>query len=133
VLWRDENGEKRTIDEARLRYEIWRQDAYYGAVPALWRVLRQMSDDRFLALSQFLRHPAWEAANNGAERNRPWYTLAEISWPRCRPPRHRIARGLPSPQAGSPRSRRRPQTANVSVPRCTSPFGLANRQQFAGW
>jgi hypothetical protein len=81
VLWRDENGEKRTIDEARLRYEIWRQDAHYGAVPALWRVLRQMSDDRFLALSQFLRHPAWEAANNGAERNRPWYTLAEMSWP----------------------------------------------------
>ena len=91
-----------------LRYEIWRQDAYYGAVPALWRVLRQMSDDRFLALSQFLRHPTWEAANNGAKRNRPWYTLAEISWPRCRPPRHRSARGLPSPQAGSPRSRRRP-------------------------
>ena len=94
---------------------------------------RQMSDDRFLALSQFLRHPACKAANNGAERNRPWYTLAEISWPRCRPPRHRSARGLPSPQAGSPRSRRRPQTANVSVPRCTSPNGLANRQQFAGW
>jgi ATP-dependent Lon protease len=65
-------------------------------------------------------------------------TVPGTRWPRCPgqgcgPPRHRSARGLPSPQAGSPRRRRRPQTANVSVPLCTSPNGLANRQQFAGW
>jgi hypothetical protein len=68
ALWRDENGEKRTIDEARWRYEIWRQDARYVAVPALRRVLSQLSDDRCLAWSQFWRDPAWEATTKGAER-----------------------------------------------------------------
>ena len=38
------------------------------AVPALRRVLTEMTDERFTALSQFLRHPDWEATNNGAER-----------------------------------------------------------------
>jgi hypothetical protein len=68
ALWRDEAGQKRSLDEAQHRYTAWREDARYAAVPALRRVLIQMSDDRFTALSQFLRQPRWEATNNGAER-----------------------------------------------------------------
>ena len=41
------------------------------------------------------------------------YTVAEISWPRMSAAGHRsvqgnACKGMPSPQAGSPRSRRRP-------------------------
>jgi hypothetical protein len=68
ALWRDETGQKRSLDEAQRRYTAWREDARYAAVPALRRVLTQMSDDRFTALSQFLQQPGWEATNNGAER-----------------------------------------------------------------
>jgi hypothetical protein len=68
ALWWAEAGHKRSLDEAQRRYIAWREDARYAAVPALRRVLTQMSDDRFTALSQFLRQPTWEATNNGAER-----------------------------------------------------------------
>ena len=67
-LWRAEDGLKRTLDEAWNRYETWRDNADYRAVPALRRVLDQMTADKFTYMSQFLRRAEWEATNNGAER-----------------------------------------------------------------
>lgn len=67
-LWRDENCRRRTLDEARTRYDAWRTDEAYRAVAQLRRVQVKMTATRFEQLSQFLRHPEWEATNNGAER-----------------------------------------------------------------
>ena len=50
------------ISGAQRRYTAWREDAHDVAVPALRRVLTQMTDDRFTALSQFLRQPRWDFA-----------------------------------------------------------------------
>jgi hypothetical protein len=67
-LWKDKTGQRRDLEEARARYDDWRTDEAYRAVAQLRRVQQQMTDAKFDKLSQFLRHPAWEATNNGAER-----------------------------------------------------------------
>jgi DNA-binding CsgD family transcriptional regulator len=67
-LWKDKTGQRRDLGEARARYDAWRTDEAYRAVAQLRRVQQQMTDAKFDKLSQFLRHPAWEATNNGAER-----------------------------------------------------------------
>ena len=64
-------------------------------------------------------------SSRSPQRPRSSHSAAKTRWPRylgkgCRPPRHCSARGLPSPQAGSPRSRRPRQTANVCAPSRTS-------------
>lgn len=68
ALWKDEQGGRRTLEDAKSRYEAWRSNPAYLAAPALGRVLDQMTDARFERLSPFLRNPHWEATNNGAER-----------------------------------------------------------------
>jgi len=68
TLFRDERGRKRSVDEAQTRYDLWRHDERYEEVAPLRRARAQITPDRFIHLSQFLRHPAWEATNNGAER-----------------------------------------------------------------
>jgi len=68
TLFRDERGQKRSVDEAQARYDLWRQDERYEEVAPLRRAQAQITPDRFAHLSQFLRDPAWEATNNGAER-----------------------------------------------------------------
>jgi transposase len=67
-LWTDEQGHRRSWEEACQRFVRWRADPTYAAVPALRRIQDRMTDARFEKLSQFLRHPHWEATNNGAER-----------------------------------------------------------------
>jgi hypothetical protein len=67
-LWRDEAGQRRPLDEAQARFAAWRTDATYAAVPPLRRIQAQMTPSKFEHLSHFLRHPAWEATNNGVER-----------------------------------------------------------------
>ena len=67
-LWFKEDGQRQCLAEARNRYERWRTNSAYRAVPHLRRVLDQMTEAKFESLSQFLRHPEWEATNNGAER-----------------------------------------------------------------
>jgi transposase len=67
-LWKDKTGQRRDLEEARARYDAWRTDEAYRAVAQLRRVQQQMTDAKFDKLSQFLRHSAWEATNNGAER-----------------------------------------------------------------
>ena len=68
TLWKDDQGRRRPLEEARSRYETWRSNPAYRAEPALRRVLDQMTDARFEKLSAFLQRPHWEPTNNGAER-----------------------------------------------------------------
>jgi len=68
TLFKDERGQKRSVDEAQARYAAWRQDERYEELAPLRRARAQMTPERFAHLSQFLRHPAWEATNNGVER-----------------------------------------------------------------
>ncbi len=68
TLFKDERGRKRSVDEAQTRYTAWRHDERYAEVAPLRRARAQITPERFAHLSQFLRHPAWEATNNGAER-----------------------------------------------------------------
>jgi hypothetical protein len=68
ALWRTEEGQRRSWQEAQERYERWRADPAYQAVPALRQVQGRMTPARFARLGQFLRHPHFEATNNGAER-----------------------------------------------------------------
>jgi transposase len=67
-LWNDEDGEPRSLADARTRYQAWQSNPAYRAVPQLRRLLDRMTDAKFDHLSQFLRHPGWETTNNGAER-----------------------------------------------------------------
>lgn len=68
ALWKDEHRQRRTVAEARARYEAWRSNPTYLALPALRRTLTRMTDAHFERLSAFLQQPHWEATNNGAER-----------------------------------------------------------------
>jgi len=56
------------VVEAEARYHGWQADPAFAVVPALARGQQQITPAKFARLSQFLRHPAWEATNNGAER-----------------------------------------------------------------
>jgi lambda repressor-like predicted transcriptional regulator/transposase-like protein len=67
-LWTDDDGQRRTLGEAKARYEAWRNSATYQAEPHLQRAQQRMTSAKFEGLSQFLRDPEWEATNNGAER-----------------------------------------------------------------
>jgi transposase len=67
-LWTNESNQRRTLAEAKARYEAWRTNCAYQAVPQLQRVQARMTATKFENLGQFLRHPDREATNNGAER-----------------------------------------------------------------
>ncbi len=64
----DHGSHHRSLNEAQARYNLWRQDERYAALAPLRRALTHIPPERFVHLSQFLRHPSWEATNNGAER-----------------------------------------------------------------
>lgn len=68
AIWHNEDGRRRTWEQAHQRFVAWQNDQEAGSVDALAKVKAKMSDERFTGLSQFLRNPAWEAASNGAER-----------------------------------------------------------------
>jgi transposase len=67
-LWIDDSNQRRALADARAQYEAWRTNTTYRAIPQLQRVQVRMTAAKFENLSQFLRHPDWEATNNGAER-----------------------------------------------------------------
>jgi len=67
-LWFDEARQRRSRSDAETRYEAWRSNSDYRNVPQLRRLLARMTPGKFERLSQFLRHPHWEATSNGAER-----------------------------------------------------------------
>jgi DNA-binding CsgD family transcriptional regulator len=68
LIWQDEKGQRRTLTEARSRYETWQTSETYRAIPALRQVQQRITPGKFDQLSQFLQQPEWEATNNGAER-----------------------------------------------------------------
>jgi hypothetical protein len=68
LIWQDEKGQRRTLPEARSRYETWQTSETYRAIPALRQVQQRVTPAKFDQLSQFLQQPEWEATNNGAER-----------------------------------------------------------------
>jgi transposase len=67
-IWKDEAGQRRSLAEAKARYETWQTNEAYAAVPMLHKVQGQVSPAKFEQLSHFLQQPEWEATNNGAER-----------------------------------------------------------------
>jgi transposase len=67
-LWMDDQSQRRSLADALARYQTWKNNPAYRAVPQLRHLLERMTDEKFERLSQFLRNPAWEATNNGAER-----------------------------------------------------------------
>jgi hypothetical protein len=67
-LWRDEHGQRQSLDAAQTRYQHWQTNPAYQAVVPLHKILAAVDGPRFAQLSQFLKHPTWEATNNGAER-----------------------------------------------------------------
>jgi len=67
-VFRDEQGGRRSPEEALARYQAWEAKAEYQALTPLRRVQAKIDRARFQRLSCFLQHPHWEATNNGAER-----------------------------------------------------------------
>jgi hypothetical protein len=68
AIWRDEEGQRRDLEEATAHWQRWREHPAYQAVAPLRRVQQKVDEARFTKLSHFLREPHWEATNNGAER-----------------------------------------------------------------
>jgi transposase len=68
AFWIDENGQRLPLADAQTRYQAWRANSDYRAVPQLLRVQERLTEAKFERLSQFLRNSGWEATNNGAER-----------------------------------------------------------------
>ena len=68
AIWRDADGQRRSLADAQVRWQEWREHGAYQAVAPLRRVQQNVDETRFARLSQFLRQPTWEATNNGAER-----------------------------------------------------------------
>ncbi len=64
----DADGNRRTPDEARERWQAWRQTGAFRRLAPLRRVLERMDDERAQRVLAFLQRPEWEATNNGAER-----------------------------------------------------------------
>jgi hypothetical protein len=67
-FWTDEQGQRRTVVEAQARYQAWCRNSAYQQVAPLQQVIKAVDAARFEQLSHFLKHPRWEATNNGAER-----------------------------------------------------------------
>ncbi len=68
AVWRDEQGQRRDRDDARLRHQRWHEDPTYRQILPLARAQRQLDPAHFERLSHFLDEPDWEATDNGAER-----------------------------------------------------------------
>jgi len=68
AIWRDEQGQRRDREDARLRHQRWHEDPTYRQLLPLARAQRQLDSAHFARLSHFLADPDWEATNNGAER-----------------------------------------------------------------
>ena len=67
-IWRDENGTRRSLEEARIRFTELSKRPNVAAFAPLVKVQAKMDDAHFTRLSQFLRAPNREATSNGAER-----------------------------------------------------------------
>lgn len=68
AIWRDEQGQRRTRDDARARHRCRHEHPTYRTVLPLARAQRQRDPAHFERLSHFLDEPTWEATNTGAKR-----------------------------------------------------------------
>jgi Transposase len=68
AFWTDEHGQRRSVMEAQARYQTWCTNSAYQHLTPLQQVIKAVDAARFEQLSHFLKHPTWEATNNGAER-----------------------------------------------------------------
>ena len=86
-IWWEEDKQRRSYKEAWHRYEKWRAQADYLAVPELRRVIMRVTVAKFEQMSHFLKHEHWEATNNGVERTgrrfrqkqAPHYNLRQVA------------------------------------------------------
>jgi hypothetical protein len=68
AIWQDDQGQRRTPEEAELRYRAWQTDAEANTLTPLRRQQQHLDADHFVRPSAFLRNPLWEPTNNAAER-----------------------------------------------------------------
>ena len=69
ALFHDEQRNRRSLEEAKERYERLRNDERYRTLKPLARLQDRLSEQHFAKTSSFLRSPQWEATNNAAERS----------------------------------------------------------------
>jgi hypothetical protein len=68
AIWRETDGARRSWEAPHTYYEQWHRRAAASPLAPLRTRARKVGPARFDRLRQFLRHPTWEATNNGAER-----------------------------------------------------------------
>lgn len=68
-LFYDERRTRRTLEEARERYDLLMSDPRYQTLEPLARLQARFGEAQFLKISEFLRRPEWESTNNAAERS----------------------------------------------------------------
>lgn len=68
ALFHDEHRERRSLQQAKERYERLRNDERYRVLKPLARLQARLGEQHFQKVSSFLRSPHWEATNNAAER-----------------------------------------------------------------
>jgi hypothetical protein len=69
LIFYDEQRNRRTLQEARARYEALMRDPCYQKLKPLARLQARFGGAQFDRISAFLRSEQWEATNNGAERS----------------------------------------------------------------
>jgi hypothetical protein len=67
AIW-DELGERRTLQEAERRYQVWQTNAEAATIAPLRRQQQHLDMNHFRRLSAFLYDLRWECTNNAAER-----------------------------------------------------------------
>ncbi len=68
LLFHDQQRNRRTLEEAKERYERLRTNPDYRLLKNLARLQARFCEEHFLKISRFLEQDGWEATNNGAER-----------------------------------------------------------------
>ena len=68
LIFHDEQRNRRTLQEAKERYDSLMRDPRYQKLKPLARLQARFGEAQFERISAFLRSEQWEATNNGAER-----------------------------------------------------------------
>jgi lambda repressor-like predicted transcriptional regulator len=68
LLFHDERGERRTLPQAKERWERLKNDPSYRRLKHLERLQARVDEEHFLKICRFLEQDHWESTNNGAER-----------------------------------------------------------------
>jgi hypothetical protein len=68
LLFHDERGERRTLPQAKERWERLKNDPSYRRLKHLERLQARVEEEHFLKICRFLEQDHWESTNNGAER-----------------------------------------------------------------